>query len=198
MAAPSGRRYFDDLMASQQRQTAPQVAACYDWSAVTHVVDVGGGSGALLAELLGTHTHLRGTFVDRPGAAQVAERRFTESGLAQRTETVAGDFFGPLPPGGDVYVVSRAITDWNDRDAIAILRRCREAAGAAGRVLIVEVLPTEPHVPHLAPFDLQMLVVVGGRERSLADFEALARDAGLAVTQILRGRDGLTLIECTP
>ena len=195
-AEPGYRRYFDELMMTQQHLTAPQVADLYDWSGVTRVYDVGGGSGALLTQLLHSHPHLLGTLVDRPSAARAAADRIAAIGLADRAETVTGDFFGPLPTGGDVYVVSRALTDWNDRDATTILRRCAEAAGARGRVLIVEVLPTEPYVPHLSPFDLQMLIVVGGRERGLADFEALAGRAGLAISQVVRGRDGLTLIEC--
>ncbi|MBO4207344.1 methyltransferase [Micromonospora echinofusca] len=192
------RRYFDELMMTQQHLTAPQVAELYDWRGVGHVYDVGGGSGALLTTLLHAHPHLRGTLVDRAPAAAAAAERIAASGLADRAGTAAGDFFAELPAGGDVYVVSRALTDWADSEAATILRRCAEAAGRTGRVLIVEVLPTEPYVPYLAPFDLQMLVVVGGRERSLADFDTLAGVAGMTVSRVLRGRDGLTLIECTP
>lgn len=189
-AHPVYRRYFDDLMASQQAVTAPLVATLYDWSGVSHVYDIGGGSGGLLAHLLSRHPHLRGTLVDRPGAMRAAAERFIQSGLGERAEVVVGDFFDELPPGGDVYVVSRALTDWNDRDAVAILRRCADAAGRRGRVLVIEVLPAEPR------FDLQMLVVVGGRERAAEDFEALAAAAGLTVARVLRGPGGLTLIDC--
>jgi SAM-dependent methyltransferase len=190
------RRYFDELMLAQQLLTAPQVAQLYDWSGVRHVFDIGGGSGELLAELLRTHPHLRGTLVDRTGPVRSSADRLATSGVSARADFVAADFFGALPAGGDVYVVSRAITDWNDQDAATILRRCGDAAGPRGRVLIVEVMPTQPHVPHLAPFDLQMLVTVGGQERGLDDFQALAWAAGLRVTGVTRGRDGLTLIEC--
>lgn len=197
-AEPQLREYFDALMLSQQHLTAPQVAALYDWSRARHVFDVGGGSGELLIRVLSTHPHLRGTFVDRPIAASAVAGRIGDAGLADRATAVTGDFFAPLPSGGDVYVVSRALTDWSDADATTILRRCAAAAGAGGRVLIVEVLPTEPHVPHLAPFDLQMLVTVGGRERGLDDFRRLAADAGLRAGTVLHGRDGLVLIECAP
>ncbi|SDS93322.1 methyltransferase [Actinoplanes derwentensis] len=197
-AEPGWRGYFDALMLSQQHVTAPQVAGLYDWSAARHVFDVGGGSGELLIRVLSTHPHLRGTFVDRPIAAAAVAGRLAEAGLADRAVAVTGDFFAPLPSGGDVYVVSRALTDWSDEDATIILRRCAVAAGTGGRVLIVEVLPTEPHVPYLAPFDLQMLVTVGGRERGLDDFRRLAAGAGLDVATVLSGRDGLVLVECVP
>ncbi|WP_089157766.1 methyltransferase [Micromonospora sp. NBS 11-29] len=192
---PDDRAYFDALMLSQQRFTAPQVASLYPWHEVGHVVDVGGGSGGLLREVLGAHRHLRGTLVDRNEPVATAARTFAEHGLADRTEVVVGDFFAPLPAGADVYVVSRALTDWSDAHATTILRRCAEAAGDTGRVLVVEVLPTVPHVPHLSSYDLQMLVLVGGRERGVTEHAALAAAAGLTPRRTYHGEDGLTLME---
>jgi precorrin-6B methylase 2 len=194
-AQPALRAYFDELMRSQQLITAPEVASLYPWQQVGHVTDVGGGSGGLLAELLAAHPHLRGTLVDRPEPVATASAKFAERGVADRAEVVVGDFFSPLPSGADVYVVSRALTDWSDRHAGVILRRCAEAAGADGRVLVVEVLPTEPYVPHLSPYDLTMLVSVGGRERGVDDFIALGAEAGLALSATYTGTGGLTLLE---
>ena len=196
-ADPEMRAYFDELMRSQQLITAPQVAALYPWHEVGHVTDVGGGSGGLLTELLVAHPHLRGTLVDRPQPVATAARRFAERGIADRAERVAGDFFSELPAGADVYVVSRALTDWNDAHATAILRRCAEAAGANGRVLVVEVLPTDPYVANLAPYDLSMLVSVGGRERGVDDHVALAAEADLVLNRTYSGTAGLTLLEFT-
>jgi precorrin-6B methylase 2 len=197
-ADPAMRAYFDELMRSQQVITAPEVAALYPWQQVGSVTDVGGGSGGLLAELLATHPHLRGTLVDRPQPVATAAQRFADRGVADRAEVVAGDFFSPLPAGSEVYVISRALTDWSDRHAAAILRRCAEAArtaGPAGRVLVVEVMPTEPYVPHLSPYDLTMLVSVGGRERDVDDFIALGEEAGLVLGNTYTGANGLTLFE---
>jgi SAM-dependent methyltransferase len=194
-ATPGFRAYFDELMGSLQHATAPEVAALYPWQNVDRVADVGGGSGGLLAGLLAAHPHLRGTLVDRDEPVATAARMFAERGLADRADTVTGDFFGPLPRGADVYLISRALTDWSDADATAILRRCAEAAGPAGRVLVVEVLPTEPHVPHLSSYDLKMLVVVGGRERGHDEHVALAAAAGLGPVKTYRGTAGLTLME---
>ena len=173
----------------------PQVAALYDWNAVTEVVDIGGGSGILLAELLGRYPHLRGTLVDLPNAPAVARELFAERGLTDRTEIVTGTFFEALPAGRDVYTISRAITDWPDAEAIRILRRMGEAAGEQGRVLIIEVLPTEPQVPYATSFDLEMLVTVGGRERTLQDFDAIAAEAALKPAGVYRGQRGLVLLE---
>jgi 2,7-dihydroxy-5-methyl-1-naphthoate 7-O-methyltransferase len=200
-AQPEFRTYFDDLMRSQQLSTAPQVAALYPWQEVGHIVDVGGGSGWLLAEVLTAHPHLRGTLVDQAEPTAAAERTFADRGLAGRAGVAAGDFFQPLPAGAEVYVLSRVLTDWDDSHATAILRRCAEAAGSAdpaGRVLVAEVLPTQPHVPHLSSYDLKMLVVVGGRERATGDFAALAAAAGLALARTYSGQGGLTLLELEP
>ncbi|WP_228122284.1 methyltransferase [Saccharothrix syringae] len=196
-ANPGYRSHFDELMASLQADTAPQVAALYPWHEVGRVADVGGGSGALLAELLTAHPHLRGTLVDRPEPVATAARAFAGRGLADRAEAVVGDFFRALPTGADVYLVSRALTDWNDAAATAVLARCAEAAGPTGRVLVVEVLPTEPHVPHLSPYDLRMLVEVGGRERDHDAHVALAAAAGLAPARTWSGKAGLALLEFT-
>lgn len=196
-AEPSYRAYFDDLMRSQQLFTAPQVASLYDWSTVKHVMDIGGGSGQLLTELLLAHPHLRGAVVDRPEPVRAAVERFAAAGLADRAEAIAGDFFEPLPTGAEVYIVSRALTDWNDRSALAILRRCAEAAGTSGRVLVVEMLPTHPYVPHQSSYDLKMLAVVGGRERGADEHIALAAAAGLTIRSVSRGTGGLIVMEFT-
>jgi SAM-dependent methyltransferase len=189
------RRFIDELMLVQSKMTSPQVAELYDWSAVTDVVDVGGGSGGLLAELLGKHPHLRGVLVDLPSAPAVARQLFAERGLADRTEIVTGSFFEKLPAGHDVYTIARAITDWPDAEATQILARMAEAAGEKGRVVIVEVLPTDPQVPYSTSFDLEMLATVGGRERTLEDFNAIAADAGLVPTRVFRGQQALVLLE---
>jgi hypothetical protein len=194
------RRFIDELMVVQGGITSPQVAELYDWGAVTEVCDVGGGSGILLSTLLGRHPHLRGTLVDLPNAPAVARELFAERNLTDRTQIVTGSFFEPLPAGRDVYTISRAITDWPDTEASQILRRMGEAAGERGRVLIIEVLPTDPQVPYATSFDLEMLVTVGGRERTLEDFDAIAADAGLVPAGVYRGQQGLVLLEyaCAP
>lgn len=195
-AVPAYQQFFDEVMMAGHQQVGPQVAALYDWQRVKVVVDVGGGTGALLQEVLRAHPHVRATLVDRPQPAVATARRLAATDVADRVDIVTGDFFGELPSGGDVYLISRALSDWGDREALTILRNCRAAAAPRGLILIVEVLPTDPFVPHESAFDLRMLTLVGGKERSSAEFASLANDAGLEVTRILHGKDGLMLIEC--
>ncbi|WP_433605779.1 methyltransferase [Dactylosporangium sp. CA-139114] len=186
-ANPAHRRVFDELMRAEQRRTAPEVARLYDWSGVGEVMDVGGGNGGLLAEVLAKHGHLQGVLLDRPVSAPAAAATFAELGVGDRARFTAASFFEPLPCAADVAVVSRVLSDWPDEPARAILGHC---AAAAGRVLVVEVLRAGPH------YDLNMLVTVGGRARSVADFDRLARGAGLTLARTLHGDGGLVLLEC--
>jgi len=184
-AHPELSASFDALMRARLRTEAPLVAAAYDWGALAHVVDVGGGDGTLLAAVLAAHPGVRGTLVELAGPAAAAARTLAEFG--ERRVIVTGSFFEPLPAGADGYVLSGVLHDWDDEHALAILRRCAEAAGACGRVLVIEEGPTDAAIR--AEGDLRMLLYTGGRERSLGDFETLAADAGLRVgsTRLVTG-----------
>ena len=129
---------------------------------------------------------MRGTLVDLPGPAQRARQKFEEEGLSARASVVTGSFFDTLPAGADVYWLSAIIHDWGDANAAAILRRCAEAAGRTGRVLVAEaVLKTTEDLAQMSAFDLFMLVGCGGRERTLEEFKALGSHAGLSLLRVM-------------
>ncbi|MGR6975147.1 methyltransferase [Streptomyces cynarae] len=190
-----GREYWEDLTADPDRvasfnkllgadvaERAPGVVAAFDWGSLGHVVDVGGGDGSLLAELLRANPDLRGTVVDLPDAVHAAKERFA-AGLGDRADAVAGSFFDPLPPGAGGYVLSLVLHDWDDEPATAILRRCAEAAGADGSVFVIETVGSGGHTPHTG-MDLRMLCVYGAKERGIAEFSALGAAAGLHVVAV--------------
>lgn len=185
-AQPALSESFDALMASRLRFEAPLVAAGYDWGALGHLVDVGGGDGTLLAAILTAHPGLRGTLVDLAGPARAASRKLAEASLGDRCEVLAGSFFDPLPAtGAGAYLLSGVLHDWDDEHAVAILRRCVEAAGGAGRVLVIEEgLREDPDSPLRTEMDLRMLAYTGGRERTLRDFEQLAARARLRLAAL--------------
>jgi 2,7-dihydroxy-5-methyl-1-naphthoate 7-O-methyltransferase len=171
---------FGSLMEAHSSELADDVVAGYPWDQISLLVDVGGGSGALLARILGAHPHLRGILVDLVAGTSEATALLEEAGVGDRCEPRVIDFFGPLPAGADVYLLRNIVHDWPDERATAILRRCSDAAGAAGRVLIVErVVTREGDQQELTGMDLRMLVLLGGRERVLGEFNALAAAAGL-------------------
>jgi 2,7-dihydroxy-5-methyl-1-naphthoate 7-O-methyltransferase len=201
-----GRTFWEDLEAH------PQIAADFDalmgpaghgvpdpqvlvdgneWTAIRTVVDVGGGTGSLLAEILRAHAHVRGTLVDLPRAVARSAEVFEKAGVADRATAVAQSFFDPLPAAADVYVLKNVLGDWPDAEAQAILRRCAEAARPSGRV--VTFGPGDKPSP-----ELLMLVLVGGRGRSLEDFRKLAQGAGLEITGVGQQKSGRSIVECRP
>ena len=135
-ANPAISASFDATMAVDGGNI--DVAERYDWAAVRHVADIGGGTGTLIAEVLQRNPGLRGTLADLPETAARARQYLAGLGLDGRCEVVGQSFFDPLPPGADAYLLNRVIHDWDDAAATAILRRCAEAAGGTGRVLVVE------------------------------------------------------------
>lgn len=194
-ATPRASESFNALMAKQAESIWPQLLECCDWSGVREVVDVGGGSGTILAALARAHPHLRGTVLDLPATAQEAAERFERFGLDDRCRAQAGSMFDRLPKGADVYLVSIVIGDWDDERASAILRRCAEAAGTNGRVLIVESL-LEGDPASTTSMDLLMLLVTGGRARTLAQFQAIIEAAGLELVHVHSEPSGRCVLEC--
>lgn len=189
-----GRGFWEDVYADAAlagsldalRTTAPSFDANlvidgYDWDRVAHVVDVGGGNGALLGGLLRAHRHLRGTLVDLPPAAAAAEVTFDAVEVADRARAVGGSFFDPLPAGGDVYLLSGVLFDWDDEQARTILGRCAEAARPGGTVLVSEIsLDAWGERPD-STTTLRMTTMVPSRERSDDAIVGLGAAAGLSV-----------------
>ncbi len=165
-----------------------------DWAEIKTVADIGGGTGALLAEILRAHPEVRGTLVDMPRAVAQSGDIFHAAGVADRATAVGQSFFDPLPPGCDLYVLKSVIGDWPDRETVAILQRCAEAARPKGRVVVFNVAaPGEEASP-----DLLMMVLVGGKERTLEEFRELAREAGLEVSATGKQPTGRKFVECRP
>jgi SAM-dependent methyltransferase len=163
---------------------APVVARAYPWQSLHRLVDVGGGNGTLLIAILQAHPELRGTVVDLPGPVARADRAIAAAGLTDRADTHAGSFFDPLPAGAGGYVLSGVIHDWDDEPAVRILRRCAEAAGDTGKVLVLDHVRGAEDGPPDTEGDLRMLCYVSGRERSLDQLGRLAAEADLRLTSV--------------
>ncbi|MCE4948129.1 methyltransferase [Streptomyces albulus] len=208
-ASPARTASFDRLMAQVSPSTSG-IGTAYDWSGVRHLVDVGGGTGALLREVLEAHPHLRGTVADQAGSVAEARRHLAAHGLDGRADAAACDMFAVVPPGGDAYLLSRVLADWDDERAVRILHTCAAALTGQGRVLVAErVLPHPPapdapdggdpsEIRRLTSHDLRMLVLLGGRKRSTADYAHLAERAGLDLHASHRLPGGATVMEFHP
>jgi hypothetical protein len=207
--AQFGCSFWDDLAANAQRAAAfndfmgadiadrsPAVLAAYDWAAQRHVVDVGGGDGSLMVTLLTAFPSLRGTVVELPANAGSVRAALLAADVAGRGRVVEGSFFDPLPAGADAYLLSWILHDWADRPATAILRRCAEAAGPGGRVLVVEKTGADGRRPHTG-LDLRMLAYFGGKERDIEELAQLGAAAGLAVAAV-HPASALSVVELIP
>lgn len=162
------------------------------WPSIHTVVDVGGGTGALLAGILQANPHVHGTLVDLPSTVARSASIFASAGVTSRVTPHAQSFFDPLPAGADLYLLKSVICDWPDDAAVRILQRCAEAARPSnGRVVVFTGEEASP--------SLLMLVLVGGKDRSLEEFRSLAARAGLAITAAGRQPSGrYHLVECRP
>jgi 2,7-dihydroxy-5-methyl-1-naphthoate 7-O-methyltransferase len=174
---------FDALMEARLLEEAPAVAAAYPWGTLGHVVDVGGGNGSLLIALLRTHGELRGTVIDLAGPAARAEQAIGAARLSARADAQVGSFFDPLPAGAGGYMLSGVVHNWDDDDAVRILRRCADAASNAGKVLLVDHVD-DAHGTRDTEGDLRMLCYFRGRERTLEQLGELASAAGLEISSV--------------
>ena len=179
---------FDALMAAQVQANADEAAGIYDWNRVEHVVDVGGGTGVMVRTLLGAHPHLRASLFDLPAVVAKAEP-------AERLEIVSGDFFVDPLPRGDAYILSQIVHGFPDEGAGRILGRCAEAGGDGVRILLVEAVISDRATADEASFDLFMLTLSGGRQRTLDEFRRLAGSVGLTVRSSELLATGNSLIE---
>jgi 2,7-dihydroxy-5-methyl-1-naphthoate 7-O-methyltransferase len=193
---PSLAASFAGIMSTPTSQIISEVTVDYPWSGVDLVVDVGGGNGALLASILRAHPDLHGILLDSLATSSAAPQVMRRDGLAERCAIIDGDFFAPLPANADVYMLKNVIHNWPDNKAEIIIRRCAEATGPGGRILIIEfVSGMKGNECAITGMDLRMLVLHGGRERTLAEFNALASAAGMRLLTVRQTRSGYSLIE---
>lgn len=195
---------FNASMSQGTRAVAATLPGCFDFGRFGHVADIGGGDGTLVAAVLAEHTHLAGTVYDSPEGTAGAHDTLRAAGVADRGAVATGDFFESVPTGADLYLLKSIVHDWDDDRAATILGHCRSALPVDGRVLIIEpVLP--PVVPAesragIYLSDLNMMVNLGGKERTSAEFEHLCSQAALTVTDIvpLPAETGYAMIEAAP
>jgi SAM-dependent methyltransferase len=184
---------FDRYLDGWAEEWVPAIVAALDVEGAARVVDIGGGSGRLLAALLARHRELHGTLVELPATAEAARQRFAGAGLTGRVDVRGGDF--DVPPGADLYVLAQVLHDWPDEQATGLLRTVATAAGPAGQVVVVERLADGGG--HAA-MDLLMLNLFGSAERTRDEYERLAAAAGLHLRAVDATGVGLHLLTFTP
>lgn len=201
-----GLPFFDDLAAH------PEIAADFDaligpaghgipdpqfqitggWEPIKTLADIGGGTGAMLAEILRLRPHLLGILVDQPETVARSSEIFQAAGVTQRVTVIGQSFFDPLPKGADLYLLRGVLNDWPDREAGIILARCTEAARPTGRVVVLKSVG-----PDDAPKELMVeMVLLGGKRRTVTQFREIAWQAGLELINAQQQSSGYFVVEC--
>jgi hypothetical protein len=190
---------FDTAMTATSVASVAAIAGGYDFSQIRVLVDVGGGQGILLAAIMAVNTSMHGILFDQPHVLTDVGAILEAAGVADRTQIVSGDFFEQLPSGADAYMLKSVIHDWDDPQAINILRSCRAAMRDGAKLLVVELAENPPNQPDPAKFiDIRMLVMNGGRERTAVDFEQLYAAAGLRLCKVIPTQSPFHIFEGSP
>jgi hypothetical protein len=194
---PEANAIFNRAMTEMSRGGIEAILGAYDFSGFHHVVDVGGGQGALLAAILGVCPQARGTLFDQPHVVAGARSNLDERGVMHRCNIVGGSFFDAVPEGGDVYLMRRIIHDWEDDQAIDILKVCRRAMRNAAKLLLFERDVAPPNEGPASKFsDLNMLVAPGGRERTRDEYAGLFAKSGFELTRLVPTSTGNVIEAC--
>jgi hypothetical protein len=185
---------FTEAMSNLSAAAAVEIAAVLDTAGVACALDVGGANGEVVRALMRANPDLRGGVFDLPHVVPDAEAAARNDGLGDRFSAIGGDFFGSVPPA-DLYLLKYVLHDWPDDSCVQILKNCRAALQEGGRIVVIDYLVGEVGEPGLAPLmDMNMLVMTGGRERDLAEFDALFASAGLRRTAV-RSAGAFAIIE---
>jgi len=195
---PTDQLRFDAGMASNSRASDEAIARAYDFSSAELVVDVGGGRGGLVHAIIEHHLNVKALLFDQPQVVQhsILPR---EGALARRCSSFAGDFLQAVPTGAEIYVIKGVLHDFDDARCITILNNCRHAMSSSGKVLIVERLIATDNSAHEAKtIDLLMMALLGGRERTIAEWEQLIRSAELRLVRQITTECEFTIVEACP
>ncbi|MEW6129995.1 MAG: methyltransferase [Acidobacteriota bacterium] len=190
---------FNSAMTDMSVGTAPVVVGSYDFSGFNTLVDIAGGHGYLLAQILKANPELQGVLFDVPSVIAGAPALLEREGVGERVETVAGNFFESVPANADAYIMKHIIHDWDDEQAIAILRNIRKGIRRDGKILVVETVVPAGNDPHYSKLlDLEMLVSPGGVERAAEAYRELFAAAGFRLTRIVETPSPYSIIEGAP
>lgn len=198
--APQEATWFNEMMIAFHGSEPPAVVAAYDFSGIGTIVDVGGGTGNLLTTILLANPGIRGVLYDAPHVAAQARALVASRGLSSRCAVSEGSFFDEVPEGGDAYLLSHIIHDWDEASCLKILAACRRAMKPDARLLLVEmVIPpgNEFHPGKLS--DMIMLAFTpGGCERTEEEYAGLFAKVGFALRRVVPTASPVSVVEAAP
>ncbi len=193
---PEHEQMFSRAMVNLSSSVTSPIVKAYDFTSVSKVVDIAGGHGLLLAEILKSNQHLQGILFDQPTVIDGAVETLEKEAINNRVELVSGDFFESVPAGADVYTMKHIIHDWNDEQSIKILRNIHSVMNEDGKVLIIEMVVPEGNEPSPSKMmDVQMLIATGGKERTEVEYRTLLESSGFRLTRIIPTRSPFSIVE---
>ncbi|HKP40188.1 methyltransferase [Mycobacterium sp.] len=190
---------FNNAMTAGSEFSIFSVLAAYDFSGFKTIIDVGGGHGRLLSMILAKAPGASGVLFDLNSVVDGAGPVLEQAGVADRCKVVDGSFFESVPDGGDAYLMKNIIHDWPDDDAVRVLRNVRSAIQPSGKLLLLEsVLPERSSSDFGMVLDLEMLIAVGGKERTRSEWTDLLRHAGFRLERVVRTATPVSIVEAIP
>jgi hypothetical protein len=183
---PEELEMFTESMRSFSVTTGAALADTYDFSGIRTLADIGGSHGYILSLIMQKNPDLRAILFDLPTVVQGAPSFIKSCGLEDRIDVRSGDFFVSIPSGADAYMLKHILHDWSDEDCLRILRNIHAVAQPGTKLLIVDAVIGAPNEPEFAKIlDIQMLVLLRGKERTRAEWNDLLRTAGFKLTGVV-------------
>ena len=196
---PKELSLFNETMIGIHGDEPPAIAQCCDFSETRRLIDIGGGTGSLLAEILRENPKLDGVLYELPEVADEARRNIAAEGLTKRCKVVEGDFFRSCPTGGDAYILSHIIHDWDEEKCLRILENCHTAMQGRGRLLIIEqIIPPDNSFHPGKVLDLIMLTMHSGQERTQDEYAALLKKASFQLERTISTTTPASVMEAFP
>jgi hypothetical protein len=193
---PDEANHFAKGMTGISEMAIDAVLEAYSFAGAHLVVDVGGSQGSMVSAVLRQVPEARGVVYDLPHVVSGAGPALQKAGVASRVTCEGGSFFDSVPAGGDLYLLKSILHDWNDDECVKILTNCRTAMAANGRIAVVELIIDPQGPPSPAPLmDLNMLVMLTGRERTKEEYGALFTRAGLQLTRVVPTQSPFAVLE---
>lgn len=198
-ANPDFAQVFEGGMGTLSDLETVPVAEGYDYAKFDTLVDVFGGRGAVLAEILQRAPDTRGVLFDQRAEHLGAQKFLEEAGVTDRVSIDTGELFGTVPAGGDGYLLKHIVHEWPEAKSLEILRNVRSAIRDDGTVLLVEFVLPDGNAPHPGKLvDLWLMILMGGRERTRSQYAELLGKAGFELTRVIETASSAAIIEAKP
>lgn len=193
---PDRGKLFDEAMTGIHGRETTAMLDAYDFSGIGVLADVGGGNGEVITSVLKKHPAMRGILFDQPSVIERSRANIAMAGLADRCEVAPGNFFESIPAGADAYLLRHILHDWDDAKSTTILRHCRTAMRKGGKLLVVEGIVPPGNEPSLSKFfDLAMMVLPGGMERTEEEYRQLFTTSGFVLKRIVPTTSWISVLE---